>query len=62
MNKCRCFNPPEDTPFEKEGIYRWNYIIDGYVVYHDSGFIWSSGELEFYFHFQKLSTNDVVDK
>ena len=52
---CRCFAPPEGTLFEKEGLYQWSYIRDGYLVYHESGASWSAGELEFYCHFQILS-------
>lgn len=52
---CRCFAPPEGTLFEKEGLYRWEYIIDGFVAYHESGARWSAGDIEFYRHFQIIS-------
>ena len=52
---CKCFNPPEGTLFVKEGLYRWEYIIDGYVAYHNSGESWTAGTIEFYQHFQILS-------
>jgi len=47
------------TQFEKEGLYRWNYIIDGYVAFLDSGEQWSAGEIEFYQHFQIISGKHI---
>ena len=47
--------PPRNTPFGRNGIYEWGYVIDGYYVRHESGASWSAGEIEFLKHFQILS-------
>jgi len=52
---CRCITPPRNTPFGRNGIYEWGYVIDGYYVRHESGASWSAGEIEFLKHFQILS-------
>lgn len=52
---CRCIAPPSGTLFEKEGLYKWDYIIDGYVAYHEYGEKWCAGDIEFYQHFQIIS-------
>ena len=56
---CRCLAPPESTPFEKDDLYRWDYIIDGYVAFHESGEQWNAGEIEFYQHFQIMSGKHI---
>lgn len=53
--QCRCINPPNDTPFVKNGIYEWSYIIDGYEAVHESGITWGGGEIAFLKHFQIIS-------
>lgn len=52
---CRCFAPPPGSGFEKGKLYRWGYIIDGMVAYHESGETWSDGEIMFASRFQILS-------
>ena len=52
---CRCIDSPPDTRFFKNEVYKWEYIIDGAVVYHDSGGKWSAGEIEFLWYFEILS-------
>lgn len=59
--QCRCINPPDDTLFEKDGIYEWGFIIDGFGAIHESGFEWSAGEIEFLMHFQILSGKRECD-
>ena len=51
---CICIDPPKDSLFEKETIYRWEYGIDCYRAYHESGAIWTSSEITFLKHFQIL--------
>ena len=34
---CRCIDPPPDTRFVKNEVYKWEYIIDGVVAYLESG-------------------------
>ena len=52
--RCRCFDPPKGSPFQKEKEYRWDYCIDGYIVYSDCGDRWAFG-IDFYWYFQILS-------
>ena len=53
--RCRCINPPNNTPFVKNGVYKWVYIIDGYAAVHESGIMWGEGEINFLKHFQIVS-------
>ena len=55
--RCRCINPPNNTPFVKNGVNKWVYIIDGYaaVQVHESGIMWGEGEINFLKHFQIVS-------
>lgn len=50
--KCRCINVPKDSPFVKNNFYRWEYCIDGCVVYDYEGKEYYFGEIGFYIHFQ----------
>ena len=34
---CKCINPPKNSLLEKDSIYRWEYGIDCYYAYHESG-------------------------
>lgn len=52
---CKCIDPPKDTPFEKEAVYRWDYGIDCICAYHESGMRWSATEIKFLWHFQILT-------
>lgn len=52
---CRCFAPPMGTPFEKDGIYRWDYGIDCIIVFHGCGTSWCGSEIEFAARFQRLN-------
>ena len=52
---CRCIDTPVNTRFVKDEIYRWGYIIDGKVAYHESGEKWDAGEIDFLWHFEILS-------
>lgn len=51
---CRCFAPPLGMPFEKGGLYSWEYGIDCIFAYHESGFVWRDGEIQFAARFQIL--------
>lgn len=52
---CKCIDPPKNTPFEKDGVYRWEYGIDCYFACHESGARWSAAEIGFLMHFQILT-------
>lgn len=54
MNKCICINPPNKY-FEKGKIYDWEYIIDGMIVYLNSGHeqYFSFGDIQWYWYFKQ---------
>lgn len=52
---CKCINPPKNTLFEKDSIYRWEYGINCYCACHESGASWTSAEIGFLMHFQILT-------
>ena len=54
-NRCRCINPPVNTPFRKGMLYGWKYITGGYAACHESGAEWSAGKDAFLMHFQIIS-------
>lgn len=52
---CKCINPLKDTPFIIDAVYSWEYGIDSYAVFHETGFRWDADEIEFLTHFQILT-------
>ena len=51
---CRCIEPPMGVPFERDGIYRWDYGLRCIIVFHRCGITWVASGTEFARHFQRL--------
>lgn len=52
--ECRCIASPMGVPFERDGIYRWDYGRGCIIVFHRCGITWVASETEFAKHFQRL--------
>lgn len=52
---CVCMHTPEGTAFKEGGLYRWEYVIDGYSALGERGEVWAADEIKFYLHFRIVS-------
>ncbi len=53
--RCRCIDPPPNTPFEKGRVYKLIFMIDGIGAVTEDGYEWwANRDIEFYWYFQML--------